>query len=88
MICRLKIYTLRLFKIIEAIMYGGEFDDYFTPMHEIIAPIDGKGGLYLGNIQAARSHDILDKKGIGCVVTVVFYQTSNKLVPDTIVKII
>jgi len=27
---------------------------YFVPMHEIIAPQNGTGGLYLGNIQAAR----------------------------------
>ena len=32
------------------------YENYFVPMHEIIAPILGKGGLYLGNIQAAKAH--------------------------------
>ena len=46
---------LRNYLIKSDIMIGGP-DNYLTPMHEIIAPTLGKGGLYLGNIHAVNNH--------------------------------
>lgn len=57
----------------------------FAPMHEIIAPLDGKGGLYLGNIKAANDHKTLDLKEIFCVVTVICYLKKNLVLPDRFV---
>lgn len=39
-------------------------DDYFNPMHEIIQPSGGKGGLFLGGIEAASDFELLKAHNI------------------------
>jgi len=39
-------------------------------MHVIIEPTENKGGLYLGNIEAAEEVDELLKHNIGAVLTI------------------
>jgi predicted ATP-grasp superfamily ATP-dependent carboligase len=39
-------------------------------MHCIIKPIDGAGGLYLGNLDAAKSLHSLKEHSISAIVTV------------------
>ena len=39
-------------------------------MHVIIEPINNKGGLYLGNIEAAEAVEELVKHNIGAVLTI------------------
>ena len=39
-------------------------------MDEIMEPIQHKGGLYLGNIEAARNSELLIKHNIRAVLTV------------------
>jgi hypothetical protein len=45
-------------------------DGYYDPMHEIIPPVEGKGGIYLGGIDAAENTDILTEKGIFSILTI------------------
>ena len=40
-------------------------------MHEIIAPLNWKGGLYLGSIKAVWDYKGLKDKNINCVMTIV-----------------
>jgi hypothetical protein len=42
----------------------------YPHMHEIISSVNGKGGLYLGNIDAAEDVEKLIKNQIGAVLTV------------------
>lgn len=39
-------------------------------MHCIIQPVDGRGGLWLGNLASAKNRSGLDQRGIGAVLTV------------------
>ena len=57
-------------------MVGGLFVNSVS-MNEVIAPINGKGGLYLGDINAAKAQAELEYSGIGCVVTVVLYDPTT-----------
>lgn len=59
---------------------------YSTPIHEIVSPTLGKGGLYLGSIQAAKNHALLKEKGIECVVSVMDLKEID-LVPESIVHL-
>ena len=49
------------------IMYNNSI---WKPMHVIIEPTENKGGLYLGNIEAAEEVDELLKHNIGAVLTI------------------
>ena len=49
-------------------------------MHEIIKPTHNRGGLYLGNVAAARDRELQLKHNINAILTVAFgYQNLNEI---------
>ncbi len=44
--------------------------EYLKPIHPIIEPEEDKGGLFLGNVAAAKNFKKLNELKIGAVLTV------------------
>jgi len=49
---------------------GIDMAEYLKPVHPIIEPDDDKGGLFLGNVAAAKNLKKLSELKIGAVLTV------------------